>query len=344
MLDPETTQELERSFVRDLYGLLSAVDEYNRDHSEWKEQRTLQAYTYDSYEVKLLTDALLRRILDPEVADEALEVFLYFQQPELMQAQDHPASEVFFPVVTLIDVLRSLFALPIEVTYRFRDVVELFREGDGFEYRPNDYFSFELSNQMRSDAIYAIWTKGEDYGERIEREVRQRLFATTFMIGGIRSALETHGSPLFAWPPKFFLPGTYAYRHVVLSRLAFLARYESVLDYLAVRTRRMAPLEEQLRNGDTLRLTYRGARPVRARPPPSGPRHRRRWVPQLAPGRGRRRGAPRPAQLPRLRQPESDVGPQEPPTRPGRHHRRRGDRRDAEHRTPSRHQALQGDA
>ena len=79
-------------------------------------------------------------------------MFLHFQQPELIQAQDHPASEVFFPTVVLVNVLRSLFALPIEVTYRFRDVIELFRETDGFEYRVNDYFAFELSNQMRSSA------------------------------------------------------------------------------------------------------------------------------------------------------------------------------------------------
>jgi DNA replication ATP-dependent helicase Dna2 len=256
--DPETTEELERSFVRQLYELLAAVHEYNLDHTEWREQRTLQVYVYDSYEVKLLTDVLLRRILDPEVADQALQVFLHFQQPELIQAQDHPASEVFFPAVVLVNVLRSLFALPIEVTYRFRDVVELFREPDGFEYRVNDYFAFVLSNQMRSDAIYAIWTKGADYADRIEREIRQRLFATSWTISGIRSTLETKGAPLFAWPPKFFLPDTFAYRHTTLSRLAFLARYESVLRYLATRVRRMAPLEEQLRNGDTLRLTYKG--------------------------------------------------------------------------------------
>ena len=256
---PGSSEELERSFVRRLHELMAAVDGYNRQQADdWKAQRTLQVYTYDSYEVRLLTEVLLRRILDPEVATEALQVFLHFQQPELLQAEDHPASEVFFPVVVLVNVLRSLFALPVEVTYRFRDVAELFRQEGGFEYKPNDYFSFELSNQVRSDAIYAIWTKGADYKDRIERELRQRLWATTSMINGIRSTLQGQGAPLFAWPPKFLLPETYAFRHTVLSRLAFLARYESVLDYLGTRTRRMEPMEEQMRAGDMLRLTFRG--------------------------------------------------------------------------------------
>jgi hypothetical protein len=257
--DPETSEELEREFVLALHGLLGEVDAYNTDREDdWMAQKTLQVYVYDSYEAAFLTELLLRRIVDDHVATQALELFMHFQRPELIQAEDHPANEVFFPVVVLVHVLRSVFALPVEVTYRFRDVAELFRTEGGFEYRPNDYLSFELSNQVRSDAIYAIWTKGADYTDRIERELKARLWATTTTISGIRATLDDQGASLFAWPPKFRLPETMAYRHTVLSRLAFLARYESVLGYLATRTRRMEPIDEQLRSGDTLRLTYRG--------------------------------------------------------------------------------------
>ena len=110
---------------------------------------------------------------------------------------------------------------------------------------------------MRSDAIFAVWHQGKDeYVERIEREVRNRLMGTNSLINGIRERLGEAGRTLFAWPPKFRLPSAFDHRHPALSRLAFVARHESILRYLGVRERRMAPLAERLRDGETLRLTH----------------------------------------------------------------------------------------
>jgi hypothetical protein len=258
--EPETIRALEHDFIVSLHALLSRVDEYNLERDgDWYSQKSLQVFAFDSYEWTLLTNVLLRGINDRAVAEEALQVFLFFQQPELLEAKEHPATEVFFPLVTLVTVLRQMFALPLDVTYRFRDVVELLQPTNyAFDYRPDEYLTFQLSNQMRADAIYAMWHRGEDNHERIARGLRNRLWATNSLVNGIRERLESEGDLLFAWPPKFRLPDSFPYQHVVLSRLAFLARYESVLDYLAVRTARMAPLDEQLRSGAALRLTYDG--------------------------------------------------------------------------------------
>ncbi|MGP0066623.1 MAG: AAA domain-containing protein [Isosphaeraceae bacterium] len=257
---PECSAELEREFVRALYGLLRPVHDFNASAHEWNLQKSLQAYTYDTYERDRLSEVLLRRVADPAVAEEALQVFFHFQRPELIQTQNQPSDEVVFPVVVLVDVLRDRMALPLDITYRFPDAARLLMPKQfGFAYQENDYFSFALSNQMRSDAIFAVWHQGKDeYVERIERELRNRISATGALINGIRERLTESGNSLFAWPPKFKLPSAFDYRHPSLSRLAFIARHESILSYLGVRELRMAPLAERLQDAETLRLTYLG--------------------------------------------------------------------------------------
>jgi hypothetical protein len=257
---PECSAELERQCVRALHGLLKPVHDFNVRKGEWRDQKSLQAYTFDTYERERLTDVLLRRLDDPEVAEEALQVFFHFQRPELIQARNQPADEVVFPVVVLVDVLRDRFALPLDITYRFADAVRLLTPRQfPFAYLENDYYSFPLSNQMRSDAIFAVWHQDKpEYVERIEREVRNRLMGTNSLINGIRERLTEAGRTLFAWPAKFRLPSAFDHRHPTLGRLAFVARHESLVNYLGIRQARLAPLAERLREGETLRLTYLG--------------------------------------------------------------------------------------
>ncbi len=163
-------------------------------------------------------------------------------------------------MVVLVDVLRDRVALPLDITYRFADAVRLLMPKQfPFAYLENDYYSFPLSNQMRSDAIFAVWHQDKpEYVERIEREVRNRLMATNSLINGIRERLGEAGRTLFAWPAKFRLPSAFDHRHPTLSRLAFVARHESIRAYLGIRERRMAPLAERLRDGETLRVTHLG--------------------------------------------------------------------------------------
>lgn len=258
--DAHSIQDLERRLVGDLHRLMRAVHDYNtQNEGNWSQQKTLQVYVFDTYESELLIGLLVRRVLDAVVADRALDLFFHFQEPELVEAEDHPANEVFFPAVVLVQVLRSLLALPIEVAYRFADAVRLVAPTQhAFQYRENRLFSFQLSNQMRSDAIFQVWRRDrQDLVEAIKREVRARLWATNTLINGIREAVADTGA-LFAWPPKFQFPDRLGFRNTVLSRLAFIARYESALQYLSVREARMLPIEERLRSGDALRLTFTG--------------------------------------------------------------------------------------
>src|SRR5262249_60656766 len=58
---PECSAELERRFVRALHGILRPVHEYNLRKGEWREQKSLQAYTFDTDERERRTEVLLRR-------------------------------------------------------------------------------------------------------------------------------------------------------------------------------------------------------------------------------------------------------------------------------------------
>jgi hypothetical protein len=257
--DPRSVAALERALVDDLWGILSSVDRFNQGR-EWKGQKTLQAFVFDSYERARLIEVLLRQVLEAEAAERALALLFHFQSPDLLQVDDHPEGTVFFPVVDLTSVIRSLLALPVEVTYRFADVARLLQPAEyGFEYHESDYWSFAFSNQLRSDAIYAIWTKDRsDLLENLQGELRRRLWTTNAIVNGIRERLAADGA-LFAWPPKFALPPSFGLAHETLSRLAFLATYESVLAYLDTRQARMAPREEQLRAGTSIALVHEGS-------------------------------------------------------------------------------------
>ncbi len=255
---PESSDNLERRFVRALFGLLRPVHDYNERQAEWRSQKTLQVYVFDTYERDQVTEVLLRRVDDPEVSEQALQVFFHFQRPELIRARNQPALEVFFPVVVLVDVLRDRIAMPIEVAYRFAEAVRVLRPSQlPFAYIENDFFAFPLSNQLRSDAIFAVWHQGKsEYVDRIAREIRNRLSATNGLINGLRERMEAVGRAPIAWPPKFRLPSAFDHRNPTLSRLAFVARHESVVNYLKTRRARMAPLAERIRSGETLRLTH----------------------------------------------------------------------------------------
>ena len=257
--DEAAVAALERTAVDELWAICSALHDYNAARPEWRDRKSLQVYTFDTYERDLVVGALLRRLADPEVAHKALLLLFHFQGPDLLQAEEHPAGEVFFPAVVLTEVLRDRLALPIEVSYRFADAVRFLEpSSNGFVFRDNPYFSFELSNQVRSDAIYSVWQQGRaDRIESIEKELRARLWATNSAIQGAHDILQEAGA-LFAWPPKFELPGSFEYRSPLLSRLAFLAQYEAVLGYLELRRGRMEPLEDRIQAGSAIVLRYAG--------------------------------------------------------------------------------------
>ena len=205
---PADLAEVKRELVRTLHQRLVRVHEHNQD-KDFEEQLSLQCYVFDSYEETLLTDCLRESITDPEVGPQALDLFFHFQSPELLTAQQHPQDTAFFPVVVINRVIRELVALPIPVSYRFTDVNRTLRPDEyASDYAASEFFAFELSNQLKSDAVFHAWTKERpDLLEAVQDEIGKRLRGTDSILRGFRERIERHPhARLVAWAPKFRMP------------------------------------------------------------------------------------------------------------------------------------------
>lgn len=261
--DPAAIVQLRRDLIADLTAVLKPVHDHNIAHADsWKDQLSVQTYVFDSFERDLLVRTLLEAVVeetDKAVATDALSLLFHFQHPDLAGADDHPADSVFFPAIAFTDVVQTLFALPIPIAYRFADVIAALQPSEwGFDYHPAEYWDFALSNRMKSDAILAVWTKGRsDLVGNIEGELKRRVWATNAAINGLRERLRPLNT-LFAWPPRFTMPAGFGLSDPLLSRLAFINQYETVLDCLDTRARRAQPEPQRLAAGTTIDLVHVG--------------------------------------------------------------------------------------
>lgn len=253
---PENCEDIQRDFLTALFEELSILDKYNRKKT-WREQKSLQAYVFDSYELTLFNQFLQESAKDAELAPMALQMLFYFQDPALADEEEHPANEIPFPVIVLTSVIRQLLALPIQISFRLPEVVQMLPTPN-FAYRiePSDLFWFELSNTLKSDAIFNVWHKDmEEQIGLICDEIKRRLIAANAVADGLRHRVK---DKLFAWPAKFSFPGVLNFHHNELSRLAFIQRYESFMGATNQRESRTKPWQERVRSAVSIPLTLMG--------------------------------------------------------------------------------------
>lgn len=252
----EECSTIRRAFLEALHAELRTLHQYNQGRS-WREQRSLQAYVFDGYEQQLFDELLLGALDDPDLAPVALDLFFHFQDTALAAADQHPSVEVPYPIVVLTRVLREVIALPSPIALRLSDVHRaLPNPSFPYEYRPSRYLNFDLSNPLKSDAIFRAWNDARPDGiEMIRRELGARLIATGCVVDGLRSRIQER---LFAWAPKFALPGRRSFRHPELSRLSFVVGYECFMGALATREARAKPWSERIRDATSVPLRYLG--------------------------------------------------------------------------------------
>jgi len=250
---PDAVDEIRRRWVRLLHEVIVQVHRYNRDR-EWKDQLSLQAYVLSEQERSLAVAWLLDSLRDPELAEQAMTLLFHFQAPELLAANEHPDREVPFPLVVLLDALGQVLALPVEVNYTLPET--LIALNCRSKLRRNEYFDFPLGPAMRAESIHAVWHRGKtETLADIARQAAARLQAAWSLLQGVRHhAAES----IFTWSAKFTLPARKEFADPLLSRLAFFARYESLLRCLDVRNMRCEPREVQLLLGKTLELEAEG--------------------------------------------------------------------------------------
>jgi len=253
---PEACVEVRADFLKALFDELHALHQYNACRN-WEDQKSMQAYVFDSYERPLFNQLLLDALDDPDLAPYALQMLFYFQDEGLAHHDQHPEPEVPYPLVVLTEVIRQLVALPTPLVLRLPEVVQaLPLPGRSSTLTPHELFWFELSNPLKSDAIAMAWDGSRPEAMVwIKDELMRRLWATSAVVDGLR---EQVNDQLFAWPPKFQFPGARVFQHAEFSQLAFIARYESFMEAMAVRTSRTRPWEERVRDGISIPLQHVG--------------------------------------------------------------------------------------
>jgi hypothetical protein len=252
---PEEVPAVRRRLVLLLDDLLRHVHRHNQRQAAWKDQLSLQAYVHTEQERALLFQALLEALAEPDLAERAMTLLFHFQGPELLQADRHPGSEVAYPVVVLQAAVGRLLALPVEVSYTLPEMLEAL--GSPFRYTRRDYYHFPLGHGLRAEALHAAWYGGRaDNVAEVGQQARLYLLAVAALLRAVRERAEAH---LFAWPPRFTLPSGAGIRDPLLSRLAFFARYESLLRCLAVREARAEARATQVLLGQVIELKAVGA-------------------------------------------------------------------------------------
>lgn len=249
---PDDVPRIRRALVRTLYEIITQLDRYNRPR-EWAEQLSLQAYVLSDGERELLIRWLLESLQDseqPELAEQAVTLLFHFQSPELMVADSHPDREVPFPVVALTEAMAHVLALPVDVSYTLPEALTVL--GSRFSYRRSDYYHFPLGHALRAEAIHAAWNRGQP--ERLVELAKQATAHLRAIRELLQSIRQQAGEAIFAWAAKFTLPSRESYPDPLLSRLAFFARYESLLDCLDKRHWRCEPHAVQLLLGRVMQL------------------------------------------------------------------------------------------
>ena len=224
-----------------------------------------------------------------------MTLLFHFQGPELMHATRHPGSEVAYPVVVLQNAIGRLLALPVEVSYTLPEMLEAL--GSPFHYSRRDYYHFPLGHGLRAESLHAAWYRGQSANlDEIHQQARLYLFAVAALLRAVRERAEQH---LFAWPPRFTLPTGAGIREPLLSRLAFFARYESLLRCLAIREARAEARATQVLLGQVIELKaiHAGEMEVVGNLVVEPETER---LPGLAAGARQRRRPPRPGRVCRL--------------------------------------------
>ena len=254
---PDDCDRVRKDFLTALFRELSVIHEYNSGQEEWIDKKSVQTYVFDAYELTLFSRLLKESLVDPVLSEIAVQLLFHFQDTTLAEADEHPDVEVSFPVIVLTGVIRQLLALPVPLSLRLPDVLKAL-PSPKFDYKlePNAMFWFELSNVLKSDPIFLAWTKGRmDALDWIRKELSRRLQATGHVLDGLRERVR---SSLFAWPLKFAFSDPLDFKSKELSRLAFIARYESLIGALEVRTQRGLPWPERVREGISIPVRKEG--------------------------------------------------------------------------------------
>ena len=239
-------------FVRRLYEVLRRIDDWNTKTPEWRNRLSVQLYCYSEQERERLVRVLLEALHDPQVSQAAMTLLFHLQAPDLLQVDDHPRDVVAHPLIPLVSAAGRLLALPVDVSYTLPETLAAL--GSTFEVRRNR-FHYPFGHGVRADAALRAWNGEEVDLQPVVREAAHRLRGYRAALWQMRNLARDQ---LVTWPPKHVLISSAGIDHPRLSRLAFLARYESVMGCLAVRSGRCEARDVMAAKGTLRPLVHEG--------------------------------------------------------------------------------------
>ena len=239
-------------FVRRLYEVLRRIDDRNAKTPEWRDRLSVQLYCYSEQDRERLLRVLLEALPDPQLSQAAMALLFHLQAPDLLQVDDHPRDVVAHPLIPLVSAAGRLLALPVDVSYTLPETLAAL--GSTFEVRRNR-FHYPFGHGVRADAVLRAWNGEEVDLQPVVREAAQRLYGYRAALWQMRDLARDR---LVTWPPKHVLISSAGIDHPRLSRLAFLARYESVMGCLAVRSGRCEGRDLMAAKGTLRPLVHEG--------------------------------------------------------------------------------------
>ena len=239
-------------FIRRLYEVLRRIHDWNTKTPEWRDRLSVQLYCYSEQERERLVRVLLEALHDPQLSQAAMALLFHLQAPDLLQVDDHPRDVVAHPLIPLVSAAGRLLALPVDVSYTLPETLAAL--GATFEVRRNR-FHYPFGHGVRADAVLLAWNGEEVDLQPVVREAAHRLYGYRAALWQMRDLARDR---LVSWPPKHVLISSAGIDHPRLSRLAFLARYESVMGCLAVRSGRCEARDVMAAKGMLRPLVHEG--------------------------------------------------------------------------------------
>jgi hypothetical protein len=123
-----------------------------------RQQKRLHFYIYDTLDVLTLKELVERHLFDaepPELLAELSNLVRLFPPESVL-----PDAETFrtIPATVVVQMLRTLVALPVAYGYDLRTVSDIYQpERGGYRFRTPYGFSWEHSNQIAFERIHDVW-------------------------------------------------------------------------------------------------------------------------------------------------------------------------------------------
>ena len=233
-------------------------------------QLTLQLYTFDRYDQsKNLINTLIdisQGENDADLVKKSLHILLYLRTSQANQylfapKETNPNKFAREPIVSLLELLKQTFALPIDTIWRLQDVLQVLFPDEPIS--QVDLQHYEMSNYMNTENIHELWEcidtnqSIDSLLEEITQIMNIRSSSLLRVLNEIRTRPELADFTLSSLRP-FALPTIDTKTDNVISQLSFISLNEVIIGGIDAKRARNASSYERLLNETTYLLTSRG--------------------------------------------------------------------------------------